>query len=101
MTSGRVGLGMMTLLTLSAMFGSTRQNVPKVSYVSYLDIWMVTCIIFVFVSMIEFVVVQFLHKSQRNALGKLVERLMRILIPVFFVLFNIMYWAKLRISLKQ
>ena len=91
---------MMTLLTLSAMFGSTRMNVPKVSYVSYLDIWMVTCIIFVFVTMIEFVAVQFLHKTKRNALGKLLERLMRILIPVFFVLFNIIYWTKLGICMK-
>ena len=92
---GRVGLGMMTLLTLTAMFGSTRQNVPRVSYVSYLDVWMVTCILFVFASMIEFVVVQFLFKSKRNTWGKSVEHIMRIAIPVVFVVFNIMYWTRL------
>ncbi|CAB4067417.1 GLRA2 [Lepeophtheirus salmonis] len=43
---GRVGMGMTTLLTLTAMFGAVRNNVPKVSYVSYLDIWMVACIFF-------------------------------------------------------
>ena len=63
--SGRVGMGMTTLLTLIAMFGATKKDTPKVSYISYLDIWMLACIIFVFVSMIEFVVVhQFFKNNQ-------------------------------------
>lgn len=93
--TGRVGMGMTTLLTLTAMFGSTRQNVPRVSYTSYLDIWMLTCILFVFSSMVEFVVVQFFIKSKKIRSAKFVEHLMRIAIPVLFVVFNIMYWTKL------
>ena len=86
-------MGMTTLLTLTVMFGATRQNVPRVSYVSYLDIWMVTCIIFVFGSMIEFTVVHSLYKSNRRASAEYVERLMRIVIPVLFIGFNIFYWT--------
>jgi len=54
---GRVAMAMTTLLTLAAMFGAVRQNTPRVSYVSALDIWMCTCIIFVFFTLLEYVVV--------------------------------------------
>ncbi len=50
-------MGMTTLLTLTAMFGAVRQEVPRVSYVSFLDIWMVACILFVFACILEFTVV--------------------------------------------
>merc|ERR1739838_318397 len=39
------------------MFGAVRRSTPKVSYVSALDIWMCTCIIFVFFALLEYVVV--------------------------------------------
>merc|ERR1719411_884844 len=54
---GRVTMAMTTLLTLAAMFGAVRQSTPRVSYVSALDIWMCTCIIFVFFALLEYVVV--------------------------------------------
>ena len=54
---GRVTMAMTTLLTLAAMFGSVRQNTPRVSYVSALDVWMCGCIIFVFFTLFEYVVV--------------------------------------------
>ena len=95
---GRIGMGMTTLLTLTAMFGATRQNVPRVSYISYLDIWMVTCIIFVFASMIEFTVVHSLYRSNRRSHAEYVERLMRIVIPVIFLAFNFFYWTILATS---
>ena len=95
---GRIGMGMTTLLTLTAMFGATRQNVPKVSYISYLDIWMLTCIIFVFGSMIEFTVVHHLHRRNNSVRANSVERLMRIIIPTIFIGFNIIYWTTLASS---
>ena len=86
---------MTTLLTLSAMFDSTRHNVPKVSYISFLDIWMVTCIIFVFGTMIEYTIVHRLYKSNQKSRAESVEKHMRIAIPFLFVGFNIFYWAML------
>merc|ERR1719419_449983 len=50
-------MGMTTLLTLTAMFSAVRQNVPKVSYVSFLDIWMLICMLFVFSCILEFIIV--------------------------------------------
>lgn len=66
---GRVTMAMTTLLTLAAMFGAVRQSTPKVSYVSALDIWMCTCIIFVFFALLEYVVVLcLLNKCQIGGL---------------------------------
>ncbi|XP_035706312.1 gamma-aminobutyric acid receptor subunit rho-2 isoform X2 [Folsomia candida] len=53
---GRMALCMTTLLTLTAMFSAVRQNTPNVSYVKALDIWMVVCIIFVFLTLVEYTV---------------------------------------------
>ena len=91
--SGRVGMGMTTLLTLIAMFGATKKDTPKVSYISYLDIWMLACIIFVFVSMIEFVVVHQFFKNNQKRQAENVEFIMRIMISIVFVGFNIIYWS--------
>ena len=88
-------MGMTTLLTLTAMCGSTRGSVPRVSYSSYLDIWMITCIIFVFGSIIEFVIVHSFYRNNRKSLGDWIERMMRITIPVVFLGFNIVYWYRM------
>ena len=45
------------LLKANLLLRLFRQNTPKVSYVSALDIWMCTCIIFVFFALLEYVVV--------------------------------------------
>ena len=85
-------MGMTTLLTLIAMFGATRKDAPKVSYVSYLDVWMLSCIIFVFGSMLEFVIVHRLFMRNQRRKAELVELNMRIMLSLIFVGFNIIYW---------
>ena len=54
---GRVMMGMTTLLTLSSSFASLATVTPPISYTTRLDIWMVTCIVFVFLTMAEFTLV--------------------------------------------
>ena len=85
-------MGMTTLLTLTAMIGSTRGSIPRVSYISYLDIWMVTCIIFVFASMVEFTVVHSFYRNNRKTQGDCIEKIMRVAIPFVFLAFNSVYW---------
>ena len=50
-------MGMTTLLTLSSSFASLATITPPISYTTRLDIWMVTCIVFVFLTMAEFTLV--------------------------------------------
>ena len=90
--SGRIGMSMTTLLTLTAMFGSVRTNVPRVSYISFLDVWMVMCIIFVFICILEFTVVTSWIRNGRKMGAERIERTCRVLIPIIFLLFNLLYW---------
>ena len=88
-----------------------RQNVPKVSYVSFLDVWMVTCLVFVNGCMFEFILVTALVNRGMEGLGdkvtniekyicisvfffssNKVEQISRLLTPFAFGLFNLIYW---------
>ena len=90
---GRVAMGMTTILTLTAMFSGVRQHVPEVSYISYLDMWMVMCLIFVNLFMFEFVLVIYHIKSlKKEKAGRLLERKGRIVFPFLFIMFNVLYW---------
>jgi hypothetical protein len=74
------------------MFGSVRDNVPKVSYVSMLDVWMVMCIIFVFVVIIHFVLVIALIRKGNKKAANAAELLGLLFIPLSFISFNVIYW---------
>ena len=50
-----------------------RQNVPRVSYVSLLDIWMLVCMIFVFACILEFIVITVYIRSGKKMLGEKVK----------------------------
>ena len=53
-------MAMTTLLTLASMFGSLTNVTPPISYHTRLDIWMISCIVFVFATLAEFTIVIFL-----------------------------------------
>ncbi|XP_059472160.1 glycine receptor subunit alphaZ1-like [Neocloeon triangulifer] len=63
---GRMAICMTTLLTLTAMFAAVRQSTPSVSYVKGLDIWMVVCIFFVFLTLVEYTLVLRLTKNLKK-----------------------------------
>ena len=48
---------------------------PKVSYVSFLDVWMVTCLVFVNSCMFEFILVTALVNSGQEGLGDRVRKI--------------------------
>jgi hypothetical protein len=58
--------GMTTMLTLVTCSTASREKLPKVSYIHALDIWIAFCICFVFASLIEFAIVSFIYRSERN-----------------------------------
>uniref|UniRef100_T1JG09 Uncharacterized protein n=1 Tax=Strigamia maritima TaxID=126957 RepID=T1JG09_STRMM len=60
----RVTLGVTTLLTISSESTGIRSNLPPVSYVKALDVWMGTCTTFVFAALIEFTVVNYLFRRK-------------------------------------
>ncbi|XP_021003849.2 glycine receptor subunit alpha-4 [Parasteatoda tepidariorum] len=71
----RVTLGMTTLLTLVTTTKAIRDKLPKLSYIHALDVWNVVCISFVFLSLVEYAVVNFIyHKDKRRRKSKAMPR---------------------------
>ena len=81
-----------TLLTLTAMFGAVRSNVPRVSYSTLLDVWMFVCIVFVFLVIIHFVAVISLLRYNRKCTAEALEYYGILGIPILFLIFNGIYW---------
>ncbi|XP_077990574.1 glycine receptor subunit alpha-2-like [Glandiceps talaboti] len=59
----RATLAITTLLTLTTQATWIRSGIPKVGYVTAMDIWLVVCISMVFVILLEFTIVYYLQKN--------------------------------------
>uniref|UniRef100_T1J4I2 Uncharacterized protein n=1 Tax=Strigamia maritima TaxID=126957 RepID=T1J4I2_STRMM len=71
----RITLGVTTLLTISSKGSGIQANLPQVSYVKAMDVWMGVCTIFVFAALLEFTFVNYtwrkLSREKRNILRSL------------------------------
>ena len=88
----RLAMAMTIMLTLTAMFASERQTVPRVSYITHLDIWMLTCVLFVFLELAEFTLVLHLARTHKERMAPILETAAKITLPVLFLIFNCIYW---------
>ncbi|XP_054707122.1 glycine receptor subunit alpha-3-like [Uloborus diversus] len=71
----RVTLSMTTMLTLVTSERAIREKLPKVSYVHALDIWNVVCTGFVFASLVEYALVNYIyHTDKRRKKNKGMKR---------------------------
>lgn len=53
----RVNIGLLTVLTLTMQSVGSKGQLPRVSYIKAIDVWMSTCLVFAFASLIEFAIV--------------------------------------------
>jgi len=66
-------LGVTTFLAISAMTQAFNGNLPKVSYMKAIDVWMLMCNFFVFASMIEYAFAQLLIRMKAREWAALKE----------------------------
>ena len=62
----RISLGLLTVLTMTTQSSGARASLPKVSYIKAIDIWMATCLIFVFAALVEFAYVNVLARVEER-----------------------------------
>ncbi|XP_025084951.1 glycine receptor subunit alpha-3-like [Pomacea canaliculata] len=60
---GRISLGVLTVLTMTTQSSAVNASLPRVSYTKAIDVWMSTCLVFVFCSLLEFAVVNVLSRK--------------------------------------
>ncbi|XP_022235020.1 glycine receptor subunit alpha-1-like [Limulus polyphemus] len=64
----RITLGVTTLLTISSKGSGIQNNLPPVSYVKAMDVWMGACTTFVFAALLEFIIVNYLWRKRTDIL---------------------------------
>ncbi|XP_006629541.2 glycine receptor, beta b isoform X2 [Lepisosteus oculatus] len=65
-SAARVPLGIFSVLSLSSECTSLASELPKVSYVKAIDIWLIACLLFGFASLVEYAVVQVMLNSPKR-----------------------------------
>ena len=69
-TPARVSLGLLTVLTMTTQSAGVGRQLPKVSYIKAIDVWMSTCLVFVFASLLEFAIVNTFSRKYSKARNK-------------------------------
>ncbi|XP_045205196.2 glycine receptor subunit alpha-2-like [Mercenaria mercenaria] len=62
----RISLGLLTVLTMTTQSAGARANLPRVSYVKAIDVYMATCLAFVFLALLEFAYVNVLTRAENR-----------------------------------
>jgi gamma-aminobutyric acid receptor subunit beta len=61
-TPARVTLGVTTVLTMTTLMSSTNAALPKISYIKSIDVFLGTCFVMVFASLLEYASVGYIGK---------------------------------------
>ena len=59
----RVSLGLLTVLTMTTQSTAANSGMPRVSYIKAIDVWMSMCLVFVFIALLEFAVVNVISRK--------------------------------------
>ena len=83
------------LITMTTMSNGIHQVIPKTSYLTFVDIWLQGCFVFLFICIAELVAFCAFNFSGRQLGGRpanLINEQSRRILPLLFLLFVILYW---------
>lgn len=119
----RITLGVNNLMALIVAFGNIISDLPRVSYLRAFDVWMGVCVLFIFSTLLELMVVAYADKIKRakrrtprsrsendivackserklmasrigkGEFGNRVDAFAAKLFPFSFFIFNLAYWG--------
>lgn len=69
----RISLGILTVLTLTTQRSAGMAALPKVSYIKAIDVWMASCLCFVFAALLEFAFVNVLDRRYLKIIASMKE----------------------------
>ncbi|XP_002731805.1 glycine receptor subunit alpha-2-like [Saccoglossus kowalevskii] len=69
-TAARVALGITTILTMATQITGARQSLPAVSYPTAIDVWMASCMFFVFAALLEFAAANYIYVFGKDTIDK-------------------------------
>jgi hypothetical protein len=88
--NSQVTIAVTTILTVIAFSFSISSNLPKVAYLTFIDVFFLCCYGFVFITAIEITLVHRAGSVDRDQLGKQIRHITRIVLPVLFVVTNLL-----------
>ncbi|ESO06183.1 hypothetical protein HELRODRAFT_188291 [Helobdella robusta] len=68
-TPARTSLSILTILTVTTQSSSLMRNTPTGSFTKAIDVWMATCLVFVFAAFIEYSIVNTLSRKKKKILS--------------------------------
>jgi hypothetical protein len=88
--SNQVQIAITTILTVIAFAFAISATMPRVPYLTYIDAFFLACYVFVFVAIVELMVVHLSHRRERSTdLGIRVQRIARWTVPLAFLVTNL------------
>lgn len=88
--SSQVQISVTTILTVIAFAFAIQANLPKVPYLTFIDVFFLICYLFVFATAIEITAVHFAGRSAgKTARARKINSASRIVLPAAFVVVNL------------
>jgi hypothetical protein len=92
--SNQITVAVTTILTVIAFAFAISATMPRLPYLTYIDAFFLECYIFVFLAVVELMIVHVTHRSERRRdLGLEIRKYSKWVIPAAFVVSNVIIAA--------
>jgi hypothetical protein len=82
--NSQMQVAVVTLLTVIAFALALSSELPKVPYLTFIDVYFLTCYVFVFIAILELMTVHVTYRTRGENVGLRIRRISRWLVPLAF-----------------